>query len=357
MATCATTLPGRGAPGSRKDIPMDDFPRIGDRLVTESWSDYRTRGVDPFRVAAAASHEIGLEFHACYRFGWGGFYWPPPFDGYNRGGFFERRPELRCRARDGREIPAVSFAFPETRRFALSLLGEMAAYDIDGIALLYNRQPPLIGYEGPPVEGYQKEFGRDPRTLDERDPEWLRYRARALTELMRGLRGLLDEAARRGSRRRLEISAWVFSDEDENLFYGLDLKAWLREGLIDTLIPYTSAPKLFSWATAWENPADVEAWRALVRGTSCRLALNVMPRDMDGEQYLRRAHALYQLGIDHLAFWDTPIVGSPASPVLRRLGHSEEIAAWVRGGRTPLPDLSSTPLRRIETWDMSYLPE
>ena len=67
---------------------------------------------------------------------------------------------------------------------------------------------------------------------------------------------------------------------------------------------------------------DVEAWRALVRGTSCRLALNVMPRDMDGEQYLRKAHALYQLGIDHLAFWDTPIVGSPASPVLRRSARS-----------------------------------
>ncbi|PYV18252.1 MAG: hypothetical protein DMG07_04260 [Acidobacteria bacterium] len=349
---------GLGRTWSRRDVKIEDFPRMGDRLVVESWTEYLERGIDPFRVAVDAAHSVGLEFHACYRPGWGGFYWPPPFDGYNRGGFYEKHPELRCRARDGRELPAVSYAFPETRRMVLGLLREMAAYDVDGVALHYNRQPPFVGYEAPLVDGYRKVSGKDPRALDERDPAWLAYRAGALTDLMRDLRRELDAAAkRRGRTRRLEISAWVFATEQENLLYGLDLRAWLREGLVDTLIPYTSAPKLFSWAVAWENPRDVAAWQALLGGTSCRLALNVMPRNLDEAQYLRKAHALYTAGIQNLAFWDTPILGSPASPVLRRLGHAGEIAEWVNAGGPALPDLASTALRRIESWDMSYLPE
>lgn len=346
-----------GRKWTREHFQVEALPRTADRLVIESWEDYLTKGIDPFEVAVNFSHEIGLEFHACYRLGWGAFYWPPPFDGYNRGGFFAKHAELRCVRRDGSSSSAISYAFPETTRFVRSLFREMAEYPIDGICMLYNRQPPLLGYESPLVEGFQRQYGHDPRKLDDKDPRWLAYRCSVLTNFMRELRTDLDQAKREQKRlKRVPITAWVFGKEEENLYYGLDLKTWIREGLVDTLIPYTSAPKLFSWEVAWEDSRDVEYWLSLTRGTSCELALNVMPRDFDSNQYRRKADALYGAGVEYLAFWDTPIVGARSSEALRRLGHRDEIADWVRNQRKDELHPKNV-LKKLGDWDMEYLPE
>jgi len=342
---------------TRKDIKVESFVRIGDRLVVESWEGYVRKGIDPFQVAADYAHEIGLEFHACYRPGWAAFYWPPPFDGFNRGGFYEKHPELRCVRRDGTLAPGISYAFPETRQFVLSLLREMASYPVDGVCLLYNRQPPFLDYERPLVEGFKAKSGRYPRELDAKDPQWFSYRSSVLTEFMRDLRRDLDTVARQRRRpRKIEISAWVLGSEEENLFYGLDLATWLKEGLVDTLIPYTSAEHLFSWQLAWENPRDVEYWQNFVRGTNCRLALNVMPRDLSSQAYKKKAHALYESGVDNLAFWDTSIIGGQASDTLRRLGHVAEIAAEFRSEAKP-DRVHKTHLKRMAGWDMDFVPE
>lgn len=341
----------------RNDIKVESFVRIGDRLVVESWEEYIQKGIDPFQVAVDYAHEIGLEFHACYRPGWAAFYWPPPFDGYNREGFYEKHSQLRCVRRDGTLAPGLSYAFPETRRFVLSLFREMASYPVDGVCLLFNRQPPFLEYEKPLVEGFKSKFGRDPREIDAKDPQWLSYRSSVLTEFMRDLKRDLDVVARQRRRpRRIEISAWVLGSEEENLFYGLDLATWLKEGLVDTLVPYTSAEHLFSWKLAWENPHDVEYWQNIVRGTNCRLALNVMPRDLSSQEYKKKAHALYESGVEYLAFWDTAVIGGQASNTLRRLGHAAEIAAEVRSGL--IPDRTpKTRVRNISGWDMDFVPE
>ena len=51
-----------------------------------------------------------------------------------------------------------------------------------------------------------------------------------------------QEAHAQGRRVRIEISAIVGGTEGENLINGMDLAAWVDEGLVDTLIPYTSGP-------------------------------------------------------------------------------------------------------------------
>ena len=55
-------------------VRTDDAPRLYDRLTLVAWDEYVKKGLDPFQVAADFSHEIGLEFHACYRLGWRPFY-------------------------------------------------------------------------------------------------------------------------------------------------------------------------------------------------------------------------------------------------------------------------------------------
>ena len=338
-------------------VRTDDPPRLYDRLTLVAWDEYVKKDIDPFQVAADFSHEIGLEFHACYRLGWRPFYWPPPFEEFNLGGFYDQHPELRCVGRDGRDSLGLSFAFDETQQFVLSLIGEMASYPIDGVCMLYNRQPPFMEYEAPLVDGFQSEYGEDPRELDEADTRWLAYRSQFLTRFMRKLRQNLDDLAGKQQRSQpYPVSAWVFGSEEENLFYGIDVRGWLEQGLVDTLIPYTSAKKLFSFELAWEKPSDVEYWLSLTQGTQCQVAFNLMPRDMDARQYRRKANALYQLGVEHLAFWDTAITGGRDSEALRRLGHREEIAEWISAGEQVL-ERPSSPLRKLERWDLDYFPE
>ena len=346
-------------------IDIDDFPVFEYRRVVENWTEYVEKGIDPFRVAVDFSHEMGLEFHASYRFceGMGPFHFSPPFDEVNKGGFYAEHPELRAVRRDGSQAPRISLTFPETRHFLLSLFLEMAEYPIDGICILYNRRPPFVEYEAPLVEGFKREFGEDPRELDERDPRWLQYRCSVLTQLMRDLRERLDALGQRqGRSKRLNLGVWVFGSEKENLFYGMDVRTWIEEGLIDTVIPYTSAEALFSWEPAWENPQDIDYWQSLIRGTSCQLALNFMPRDLSPEEYRRKAHFLYRSGVEYLAFWDSAKVwsvgkgGGASFSDLRRLGHKQELAAWAEAGEPNLHP-PSTQLRKVGDWEMTFIAE
>ncbi len=334
---------------------IEDFERRGDRLHAETWRTFRERQLDPFKVALECAHEMGLGFHASYRTA--GFFFPAPLEQWNPGSLYFTRPDLRMVGRDGRLGPRVSYAFGDTRRFVINLLREVAQYPIDGICILYNRRPPLVDYEPPLVEGFIAEYGEDPRHLPADDPRWLAYRCVALTDFHRELRQTLDALAEGQGRDRIVISACVFN-RDENLLNGLDLKTWLAEELIDTLIPYTSEPELDSMSVAWNDDDAVRYFVELTAGTNCQLALNIMPRHMTPEAFQRKADALYAQGVDQFFFWDSagPFGRANYSAgwnALRRLGHREEIREWRQLGEPNLQP-ASVSLRRIGDYDLRY---
>ena len=322
------------------------YPGAYDRLLAKTWQAYHQTGVDPLRVAAEFAHEMGLELHASYRTA--SFVIPPPHDIFPQEGFYQRHPELLCVDREGNTLPRISFAFPETRRYVISMFREMAVnYPIDGVCLLYNRRPPLVAYEEPLVQGFQERYGQDPRQLDEKDPRWLSYRCSALTQFMRELREEMDAVAREQKRAEpLQVSA-VVSREGENMLHGMDLKTWIEEGLVDTLIPYSSSERLNSSVLAWEDARDVAYFVSLVQGTKCRLALNLMPRELTPEEYSRKAHSLYQAGVENLFFWD----GTERVRKVPRLGHAEEVAAWMARGQPSLAP-KAVRLKKIGIWDL-----
>ena len=323
------------------------YPRKIDRLWVESWKAYHRLGVDPFRVAAEFCHQGGLEFHASYRVG--GFVYPPPHDPGPGRSFYQEHPDLVCVARDGTRLPRISYAFAETRRFVVSLFREMASgYPIDGVCVLYNRRPPLLVYEAPLVEGYRERFGQDPRKMDPEDPGWLSYRASFLTHFMRELREEMDRVAEEKKlNRRLQISA-VVPRYQENHLLGMDLKTWIQQELVDTIIPYSSAVRLGDYEPIWENLADVKPFLYLVQDTKCELAFNLMPRDLTAEAYRRTAHRLYQAGVDNFFFWD----GIERVRKAARLGHRSELEAWIQAGEPPIRP-TAVPLTRMGEWDLT----
>ena len=240
----------------------------------------------------------------------------------------------------------------------VSVLREIALLGVDGIALLYNRRPPLLDHEPPLVDGFIAEYGEDPRQLPEDDERWLTYRAKTLTRFMREVVETLDAAAgEMGRGKRIEITAVVGANAKENLRDAIDVDAWITETLVDTIVPYSSQPGYDSLNESWSDSADVDYWLERTSGTQCKLALNVMPRQFPPEGYFEKAHALYERGVDYLFFWDADLrraVYSPSWNALRRLGHREEIAAWVADGR---PAMTPEPMKitKLGDWDLSNI--
>lgn len=338
---------------------LGDFARVFDRLHVESRRVLREQNIDPFDVAADYAHEIGLELHASYRVA--GFRFPPPYDHFNWGNsVYERHPEWRGVNREGRQTPRLAYTYPEVRANVVGLLREMCQRPIDGVCLLYCRRPPLVEYEPPVVDGFKQRFGLDPRALDPLDPRWLHFRAEVLTQFMREVRQALDETA--AEQRRTEpyhLSAVVLSSDAENLENAIDLRQWVAQGVVDTIIPYTSELDLDSMTPAWTDPASLQFFVDLVRGSPVTLAPNVMPRHMPPGDLRRRAADIYAAGAEHMFFWDAAGGGGrahygPMWNALRRLGHREEIDAWCADG-APDIDPRVTPLQTFGGWNLDYV--
>ena len=335
--------------GDDPDKPF--YGRAYDGVESKTWQAYQKTGVEPLEVAVEFAHQHGFELHAAYRVA--GFRFPVPHYSETKGSFFEQHPELVCVDREGNPLPRISYAFPETRKYVLSLFREMASnYAIDGVALLYNRRPPLLAYEAPIVEGFQAEYGEDPRELDSLDERWLQYRSTFLTRFMRELRAMLDEVEREQGRSRLAVTA-VVCRPGENILHGMDLKTWVRDGLVDTLIPYSSSVRLNSFVPAWDDPKDVEHFVSLVKGTDCTLALNMMPRAMTSREYYDLAYRLYQSGVERFFFWDglgrTGGVGRWRRAA--RIGHRSEVEEWFNKGKPSLLPAASR-LWILDGWDL-----
>ena len=327
-------------------IDPPDYGRKWDRYAHEGWNRLVAAGIDPFGEAVGYAHGMGLGFHAAYRLA--GWTYPPPLLDYAfADGLYDRHPEWRCKDRDGRDQARLSYAFPEVQEYCIAVLREVVrAYPVDGITLLYNRRPPYLDYESPLTEGFTASTGRDPFRLPADDPEWLRYRADVLTGFMRRVRQAMDaEAAARGAP--VEISACILGSVEDNLFFGIDVAAWAREGLVDTVMPYSSAPYALPVPTdTWSGPEQVRPFADAVAGTPCRLAMNVMPRFMPPEEFRRMARMLYDAGSEHLFFWDSYQRDHHRGywNALRRLGHRDEIDRWHAAGEPSL----GTPLTERE---------
>ena len=137
----------------------------------------------------------------------------------------------------------------------------------------------------------------------------------------------------------------------------MDVDAWVKEGLIDTLIPYSPAPLAMPVATdTWATADQIEPFVKVVEGSQVEMAANVMPRQMSPEEFRRNASMLYGAGVERLFFWDCNgrCNYKPSWNALRRLGHVEEFEGWRASGE---PDLGA-PLTRLRTlggWHMGAI--
>ena len=212
-----------------------DYPRVGDRDISEALQVLSGKGIDTLREVVEYCHGMGVKVHASNRME--AFQCSAPFEHYFTGDLYEGHPEWRCADIDGREIARMSYAYQGVRDLVTNIFKEAASnYDVDGINLIFNRGAPFLLYEQPLIDGFKAETGLDARDLAEGDERYLKYRAGVMTRFMLNLRQEMDAIGRRRGRK-VEISAHVLNDEKTNIYYALDVPAWVKDGLVTHRLP------------------------------------------------------------------------------------------------------------------------
>ncbi len=250
---------------------------------------------DMLALAGQAARDFGLELYGWMRFN--------SYMGNVVSDFYRDHPELREEWESGYKQGKLCLAHPEVRQHKIAILVEAAAYGLPGLNLGFLRHPPVLHHAPVLVEGYRARYGRlPPRNLahpdanrramlpetDEEHTRWFQYRAEFLTQFGRELRAALKS---RGLGH-VKISLWV--RPNHCLFDGIDLKAWLDEGLCNEVV----ADNYFRREVCGVSPEwkrMVQSKAALIRGTT---GVNAAEAAADIPQILKE-------GYDGICFYES----------------------------------------------------
>ena len=336
------------------------FQREGDRAIQKQIAalDYDKVLADCVRYG----HEIGLKMSVSLRMGaWGmGF----PYDQcYFDVAFHDEHPELHCIDRNGDNISAMSYAFPEVRKFVINTLINSARSGCDAVTLISHRGIPYVLFEKPVADRYFELYGEYPYDLPLDNPRLNAIHCEIMTGFFKELREALDREYGK-DRVRIQLRA-LHTISDDNLI-GLDVERLAAEGLVDDFIVY---PKRFNelWKMdgvlnfdedKGEERIDLEkyneyvhgesesllvsiggysvyddiytlmdSWNALEKNHGVKIYYEIMPRIMPAADFKKLALELYSHGAERFALWDTycrvPYLDLRA--MISKLGHKDEL--------------------------------
>ena len=206
-------------------------------------------GIDPEQVKIEEARRLGIDFW--FRLAMNDWHhYDPDWDNANlwSGDFFAEHPEFLIGDEGARGWPEdlwrvlrffQDFAHEEVRVLRRDLAIEACdRYDVDGILFDFMRCP-----------GYFKRGAEDAG-------------AALMTQLMQETRAGMDALAERRGRP-IRFGARVPSTIGGSERLGLEVRTWIRDGLVDTIVP--------SSFFAQDTEADVGEWADLVGGTGVQL--------------------------------------------------------------------------------------
>ena len=200
------------------------------------------RGIDPLNVLIDRAHEKGMAFFASLRMA----HPMDPADTENPFNWKFRidHPEM-CLTGSGAH--AFNWEYEEVR-------DERFAY----IEEYVNR------YE---IEGIELEFSFCPSYFEDGEEE---KKSGIMTDFLRRVRQEVDDASRR-KQRRIELGVKIPPTESGNRGIGLDVPAWIKEGLVDFVVPTLYEDRQidpdfpFEWLVELTDGTDCEVYPTLQR--------------------------------------------------------------------------------------------
>ncbi len=173
----------------------------------------------------------------------------------------KRHPEWITKRRDGTNVTTfgennevrivrLNPVHPEVRQFLADLVTEvLQKYDVDGIQFDDHFGFPVdMGYDDYTIELYKNDHGGNLPPENHRDPEWMRWRARFVTDLW-----IKIFAAVRFHKPNAVVSLAPNPRQFSYDFFLQDWGRWANLGLIDELIVQVYRDNIFSFAGELED--------------------------------------------------------------------------------------------------------
>ena len=159
------------------------------------------------------------------------------YQGTATGEFALKHPEYQERNRDGKPKPdQLCFGYKPVRDERVAIFRELVTSGAKAISLDCMLYMPMANWGTPYVEGFQKDYGIDPRTLDEKNPQWetwLKYRASYFTLLLREIDAMLKEVGRPDTKVYLRVNDEGLASTLQN---GVDIRQIVADGLADRIL-------------------------------------------------------------------------------------------------------------------------
>ena len=356
------------------DLDRFCFPRPGDRNVQESFPRFDYDRV--LRECVEIGHREGLLMSISLRMGaWGMGY--PGDQYYFDCAFMQDHPEFRTIDRNGDEISAMSYAYPEVRKYMVDELVNMARSGCDAVTLIAHRGIPYVLFEKPVADRFFALYGEYPYELPLDEPRLHQLHCQIMTEFFQETRQALDDTFGKG---KVQIHLRTLFSPYDSSVVGLDTEQLAREGLVDAIISYplriyeelggdiwqpdkeyridlkkytdyvrqTHEPITYRGDFDFKEPyknyrgdfcgpisqqARVQEWMRLEKDYGVKIYLELLPRWMAPAEYRRRALELYSCGAERIALWDT-YTRLPVKAewnIASKLGHKDELASMDTG--------------------------
>jgi uncharacterized lipoprotein YddW (UPF0748 family) len=208
------------------------------------------KNFDSLKEAVQYGHKIGLEIHAWLSINEDDHAWGI------QSRFTKEHPQFRWVKRSGQPYnEQLSFAFPEVRKYKLALVKEILAYDVDGFFFDWIRTGDLrngpqadktgtadFGYEKPLIEGFLKQYKRDPRQIPNNDEKWVQFRCEPQSLFVKDAHRLINRKSQKLPIAMMGHHPWSFRGDGTDWINGnkhgllLDVEKWAKEGWIDQAV-------------------------------------------------------------------------------------------------------------------------
>lgn len=199
---------------------------------------------------------------------------------------------------------------PEAREFLYRLMGELAEkYSLDGIQFDRARYPQLdCGYDEVTRKLYAADHQGDEPPANERDPEWMRWRAEKLDQFVSEL------------TRRIKAKNWRMLVTNAPIKYDYSYvnflqryPEWWKRGALDYVSPQLYVPATF------ERDLDQQV-AALASSERLVPGINLANRDVD--ELIRTIERVRARGLPGVVIWSWVSLSDPALNALERLAES-----------------------------------
>jgi len=187
---------------------------------------------------------------------------------------------------------------PEVQQFLTDLVTEVVQkYDVDGIQFDDHFGFPVdMGYDEYTIELYKSEHGGNSPPEDHRNPEWMRWRARFVTELW-----VKIFAAVRFHKPNAVVSLAPNPRQFSYEFFLQDWHRWAQLGMVDELIVQVYRDNIFSFAGELEDRELYALQEKIPVAVGILTGLRI--RDVDMGLIVDQVNLTRLLGLDGFSYF------------------------------------------------------